>query len=139
MKTTKKILFSEEKEVLDELFCNKCGKNIEYAQELTSGDGDSTTIFGNGICEYTYIPGFNSKIFKEGSRLTFSLCEYCLDIFCGEFKIKVDLKNIFDFNKPVIDIDPTKSIKLKFVDNSLLPKKKKNNKKQKKSSKKKKK
>ncbi len=88
MKISKLKQITEEKEVIEDILCNKCGNTLadEYQDWY-------------GIVEYTYNGGWSSSN-KKGSKLhdlgryTFSLCEPCMSTLFDSFKIPVEHRTI---------------------------------------------
>jgi hypothetical protein len=78
MITTKKI--TKEIEVIDNVFCNKCGESCE---PWVSDNGRAT---GHGLIEAKVSGGYSSPILPDGHSYCFSLCEKCLVELMKTFK-----------------------------------------------------
>ena len=77
MKTTKMEMVK--KEVVIDVFCNKCGESCLK---------QNTGFYG--LIEQTISGGFESNPLSDGTSYTFSLCESCLSKLFDEFKIPVE-------------------------------------------------
>jgi hypothetical protein len=87
MKTIKKII--KEVEIVDDIFCNKCGKSLKT--ELDS----SLNIFDiYGLSEVSVSGGYCSTHLADGVLYTFSLCEECLVNLFLSFKIEPETKEL---------------------------------------------
>jgi hypothetical protein len=73
MKKTHKESKIEEVEVIDDIFCNYCGKSCknEYGQY-------------EGLIEHHICGGYGSKL-GDSIEYTFSICEICLDNLFDRF------------------------------------------------------
>lgn len=70
-----------EKNNLDYVKCNKCGKELKV----------SNGTIKEGICSVDYAWGYFSD--KDGEVHSFDLCEKCYDAMINEFAIKPDIKD----------------------------------------------
>lgn len=78
MITKKRI--TREVEVIDDVFCNKCGESCE---PWVSDDGRAT---GHGLIEAKVSGGYSSPVLPDGHSYCFSLCEKCLLELMKTFK-----------------------------------------------------
>jgi|GEM_PF-2744842 len=65
-----------DKDVLDDVICNKCGESCK----------DSSNMNYEGLLEVSVEGGYASKL-GDSVRYTFSLCENCLEELFKSFKI----------------------------------------------------
>lgn len=87
MKTIKKII--KEVEIVDDIFCNKCGRSLK-----TRLDPDGTIFDIYGLSEISVSGGYCSTHLCDCVIYTFSLCEECLvDLFLS-FKIEPETKTL---------------------------------------------
>ena len=62
-------------EIVDQIFCNKCKKELGWCDSIIPID---------------FHIGFGSK--RDGTNIKFDLCEPCLDEFTATFLIPSDIK-----------------------------------------------
>lgn len=86
MKIIKKELITEEKDIIEDIICNKCGKTCNKNFEDSKLNPDPY-----GLIEVTVSGGFLSKPLHDGNSYTFSLCEQCLQELFDNFKIPVEI------------------------------------------------
>lgn len=79
MKQYKKI--ESEQEVIDKMYCNKCGKTIQIENDILK-----EAVF-SGANSW----GYFSK--KDGEMHEFDICEECYDAFVGSFKVPVNVRD----------------------------------------------
>lgn len=71
-----------DKEVLDDIICNKCGRSCK----------DSSEMNYEGLLEISVEGGYAS-ILGDTVKYTFSLCEECLKELFESFKIKCEKRS----------------------------------------------
>jgi hypothetical protein len=75
MKISHNVKREIEEEVVDDVLCNMCGNSCRAYNY-------------DGLIEYTIECGYGSKL-GDGNYYTFSLCEDCLKLMFGKFKLPV--------------------------------------------------
>lgn len=76
-----------ETEVIEDVFCNKCGESCCPNQIRESNNKNG---FFYGLIEQTVQGGYYSQNLSDGISYTFSLCENCLKKLFDSFKIPVE-------------------------------------------------
>lgn len=66
-------------QVIEKMYCNKCGKEIQIENEIVK----------EGVFSSTTTWGYFSE--KDGDKHEFDICEKCYDEFLESFKIPVVL------------------------------------------------
>ena len=82
MKITKVEKVTEERELLTDVICNKCGNSCRPKEY-------NTDFYG--LIEATVTGGFDSPALADACAYTFSMCEPCLKELFDSFKFSVDV------------------------------------------------
>lgn len=79
-------------EIIDDVFCNKCGQRIskpmDKYSEFPSTVWDEYITVSHGF-------GYFSNIFSDGERHEFHLCEQCYSGIINDFKIPVEIHTTY--------------------------------------------
>lgn len=82
---TKKIIKTEEVDIIEDIICNKCGESCCIG---SYSENNEDKVF-NGLIEYTASGHYLSSYLSDTTTYKFSLCEKCLSDSFKEFKISV--------------------------------------------------
>jgi len=87
LKTVKKIVVTEEIEVVDEIRCNNCSELCSTSQQEEMYKNDWTWKRSwYGLIETSFTTGYFSDL-PDDMTYTFSLCESCLKSLMNGFKL----------------------------------------------------
>lgn len=87
---TKKIIKTEEVDIIEDIICNKCGESCSI------GAFNNDKIF-NGLIECKVSGEYLSPYLSDSVTYTFSLCEKCLYESFKDFKVSVKtIDDIFE-------------------------------------------
>ena len=80
------------KEIITEVYCNKCGNKHSYSEAYFLKIKEN--VHYSGLC-ITFRAGYYSKVLSDGTEYNFSLCDACIAALFTTFKFPPETVELF--------------------------------------------